>query len=262
MHESVLTDEKGRKYQRNVKAGKEYKYYADTGVLPNDWWTDIPALNPSDKRRLGYPTQKPPELLWRIINTCTEKGDLVLDPFCGCGTTIVAAQALGRRWLGIDASPSACKLMAREVEKAGAKNVAIIGLPMSIEELKLLSPIEFQNWIIGSMGGNVSRKKSGDMGIDGVTFWDRIPIQVKQSEHVGRPVVDDFETALRRYYRNAEKAAQERLNGGFRMKGIIVAFSFTHGNEGAYEEVARAKREEKMDIDLLRVEDVVKDLSS
>lgn len=255
MHETVLTDADGRRYQRNIKGGKEYRYYEDEGVLPNDWWVDISALNPADKRRLGYPTQKPPELLQRIVNSASERGDLVLDPFCGCGTTIVTAQILKRRWIGIDVSPTACKLMKRQVEAVGATGVSIIGLPMSIDELKSLAPIEFQNWIVGALGGSASSRASGDMGIDGYTFWDREPIQVKQSEHIGRPIVDDFETALRRHYQNAVAAAKERGNGEFTMKGTIVAFSFTGG---AYEEVARAKQD-GFDITLLEVNTVVKE---
>lgn len=76
MHEVVLVDEDGRQYQRNIKNGKEYRYYLDKGVLPNDWWTDIQALNPSAKERLGYPTQKPEALLERIIETSSGGGTL------------------------------------------------------------------------------------------------------------------------------------------------------------------------------------------
>ena len=68
MHETVDVDEAGRPYQRNIKNGREYRYYMDKGVLPNDWWTDIPALNPAAKERLGYPAQKPVALLERIIS--------------------------------------------------------------------------------------------------------------------------------------------------------------------------------------------------
>jgi adenine specific DNA methylase Mod len=67
MHEPVLHDEQGRPYQRNIKLGREYRYYLDKGVLPNDWWSDIQALNPASKERMGYPTQKPLALLERII---------------------------------------------------------------------------------------------------------------------------------------------------------------------------------------------------
>jgi len=135
--------------------------------------------------------------------------------------------------------------------------VEIIGLPMTIEELKELKPFEFQNWIIGAMGGTLSERKVKDMGIDGYTFWERWPIQVKQQERVGRPVVDKFETALQRYGERMVKAAKERKNGTFRLKGIIVAFSFT---KDAYEEAARAKSE-GLEIKLLTVKEVVKEFN-
>lgn len=210
----------------------------DTMKNPDDVF-DIQQMNPMAKERLGYPTQKPEALLERIIKASTNEGDTVLDAFCGCGTTLAVAQKLNRRWMGMDVSPTACKLIQRRLSALDVKDVEIIGLPRSIEELKQLEPFEFQNWIIGVMGGTVSVKKTGDMGIDGYTWWDRNPIQVKQSEHIGRNVVDNFETALERNKKN---------------KGIIVGFSFTRG---AHEEVARAKQEKKMDIILRTVSDVV-----
>jgi len=155
-------------------------------------------------------------------------------------------------------SPTACKLMKRRLEQAGADGVEIIGLPMSINELKELNPFEFQNWIIGAMGGTPSARKVHDMGIDGYTFLNRIPIQVKQQERVGRPVVDDFETALRRHGESAVKAANERKNTHFALQGIIVALSFT---KGAHEEVARAKGE-GIDIQLFTVAEVVKEFEA
>ena len=161
----------------------------------------------------------------RIVKASSSKNDLVLDPFCGCGTTIAVAQKLQRKWIGIDVSPSACKLMKNRVEKVGATGTEIIGLPVSIKELKALPPFEFQNWCVGALGGTVNPKKVGDMGIDGFTFMNRYPIQVKQSEHVGRNVVDNFETALQRVKQDI---------------GYIIAFSF---GKGAHEEVARAKQQ-------------------
>ena len=117
--------------------------------------------------------------------------------------------------------------------------VQIVGIAYEPEELKELKPFEFQNWVVGIMGGTVSDRKSSDMGIDGYSFMERDPIQVKQSESVGRNVVDNFETAMRR----ANKT-----------KGYIVAFSFS---KGAYNEVARAKSKDGLDIELLTVEELV-----
>jgi hypothetical protein len=101
----------------------------------------------------------------------------------------------------------------------------VIGLPVTADELRQLRPFEFQNWVIQKFWGTHSPRKSGDMGIDGYSFMVDNPIQVKQSDHVGRNVVDNFETAVQRAGKD---------------KGYVVAFSFTRG---AYEEVARARWE-------------------
>jgi DNA modification methylase len=235
-------DESGRRYalikrrrtNGNIYYGKCYP--RQEGAPETDVW-DIPLMASTAKERLGYPTQKPEALMERIIKASSNKGDLVLDPFCGCGTTIAVAQRLQRKWIGIDVSPSACKLMKSRVSKfiGTNENVEIIGLPINIEDLKELPPFEFQNWCVGALGGTVNPKKVGDMGIDGFTFMNRYPIQVKQSERVGRNVVDNFETALQR--------AKHDI-------GHIIAFSF---GKGAYEEVAEAKQR-GLHIELLAVD--------
>ncbi len=239
----------------DFKVDEEGKQYRD--ALVRDVW-EIPALQSATKEALGYPTQKPERLLERIIKASSKEGHLVLDPFCGCGTATAVAFKFNRNWLGIDVSPTACKLIKRRLENIKASNVEIIGLPLSTEELKDLEPFEFQNWIVGAMGGTVSNKKVGDMGIDGFTYLNREPIQVKQSEHVGRPIVDGFRNTIERYYENAKKAAKERKDLFFKMKGYIVAFSFT---KGLHEEVARLKHE-GIEIELLTVTEVVKKLES
>ncbi len=116
MHEPVIKDEDGKLYQRNFKNGKEYRYYIDKGVIPNDYWVDIDAINPSAKERTGYPTQKPLALLQRIIKASSNEGDLVFDPFCGCATTCVAAQQLQRKWIGCDIEAKAVDIL---VERLG-----------------------------------------------------------------------------------------------------------------------------------------------
>jgi tRNA G10 N-methylase Trm11 len=242
MHESIFTDEKGRKYQRNIKGGKEYRYYLDKGTLPNDWWTDIQAINPAAKERLGYPTQKPVALLERIVNASSRKNDIVLDPFCGCGTTLVAAHKLERKWIGIDVSPTACKLMKRRLRHVFKIDAHLIRGEVDLNYVKKLPPFEFQNWVVvDKFSGKVSDKKSGDMGIDGfiAPIKGGYPIQVKQSEGVGRNVIDNFETAMRRVGKK---------------KGYIVAYSF---GSGAYEEVARVKNQEGLEIILRTVEELL-----
>lgn len=109
----LLEDESGRKYRLvyGTKNGKGetryYKYFLDDGKLPEDWWTDINSIQATSGERLGFPTQKPEALLRRILLACTNPGDLVLDAFCGSGTTLVAAQQLRRNWIGIDSSGEA-----------------------------------------------------------------------------------------------------------------------------------------------------------
>ena len=232
------TKERFKYYIGNVRDGKDFgvQELNPLGKQPDDWW-QIQPIAPSANERLGYPTQKPEALIERIIKASSNKNDLVLDPFCGCGTTIAVAQRLQRKWIGIDVSPSACKLMKSRVSKFMGNNesIEIIGQPLNIEELKALPPFEFQNWCIGALGGTVNSKKVGDMGIDGFTFMNRYPIQVKQSEKIDRITIDKFETALQR-------AKQDM--------GYIIAFSF---GKGAYEEVAEAKQR-GLHIDLLTVD--------
>jgi len=226
------------------KAGgvPRYKRYLDEmkGQLIQDIWTDILPIQAHSNERLGYPTQKPEKLLERIITISSNPMDIVLDPFCGCGTTIAVSHRLGRRWLGIDVSPTACKLMVKRMRKIGAKDVRMIGLPKTIEELKALAPFEFQNWVFEKLHGRVNPRKIGDYGIDGWIELD-VPTQVKQSDNVGRNAVDNFETAIRRLGKK---------------RGVIVAFSF---GKGANEEVARAKNEDGLEIRLKSVEEILKE---
>ena len=120
------TDEEGRRYQID---GKGYTYYADAGRLANDWWADIRALHASrDSERTGYPTQKPLSLLERIINASSNPGDVVLDPFCGSGTALVAAKRLGRKWIGIDLSEKAAELVRTRLTQERELAVATSGL--------------------------------------------------------------------------------------------------------------------------------------
>jgi len=216
------------------------------GKQPDDWWM-IQPIAPSAKERLGYPTQKPEALLEKIIKASSNKEDLVLDPFCGCGTAMAVAQRLGRKWIGIDISPTAISLIENRLEKVGAirsKDFDTIGMPTTISELEALEPFEFQNWAINEMQAKQSKRVVGDKGIDGhiekSLYSEEAGIQVKQSEKVGRNIVDNFETALeRKKYK----------------RGYVIGFSFTRGS---HEEVARVKEEKGLYIKLIKVEDLLK----
>ena len=183
--------------------------------------------------------QKPEQLLERIVSALSNPMDIVLVPFCGCGTTLVVAQKLGRRWIGIDISPTACKLMDKRLRKMHSKH-NIIGLPRTVEELKALPWVEFQNWVFEKLlHGRVNPRKVGDYGVDGWVELDA-PTQVKQSEDIGRNVVDNFETAIRRMGKKS---------------GVIMAFSF---GSRAFAESARAHNEEGLEIKLKTVEEILK----
>ena len=158
----------------------EYKQYIWElkGVLISNIWTDINQLNPAAKERLGYPTQKPEALLERIINTSTNEGDIVLDPFCGCGTALVAAEKLNRKWIGIDITHLAISLMKWRL-KSNFPNIEFkaIGEPVDLSGAKALSDqnkYQFQWWALSLIDARPygDKKKGADTGIDGYYYFN------------------------------------------------------------------------------------------
>ncbi len=135
--------------------------------VPEDWWRDISILT-NQAERLGYPTQKPQALLERIINASSNPGDLVLDPFCGCGTTVAAADSLGRRWIGIDISSHAVGLMLRRL---GDRTIPTYGIPADYRSAVRLArddPFGFETWAVQRVPGFAPNlRQAGDGGIDG-----------------------------------------------------------------------------------------------
>ena len=118
-------DEDGRRYREGTwSSGKKYRYYADEGRACDDVWTDINALHQADKERTGYPTQKPLALYERMIKASSNPGDIVLDPFAGCATTCVAAEQLGRQWIGIDIREEAGGMIRERLEREVSANMA------------------------------------------------------------------------------------------------------------------------------------------
>ncbi len=177
-------DEKGHRVRKRFDAGKWRTYYPDKGMIPNDVWVDIPSLNSVAKERLGYPTQKPEALLERIILGASKAGDLVLDPFCGCGTTIDAAQRLGRRWIGIDITHLSIGLIKHRLAGRYGPGITAtyrtIGEPTTVEGARMLAgedPWQFQAWALGLVGARQagSAKKGGDKGIDGKLYFHDSP---------------------------------------------------------------------------------------
>lgn len=252
-HDNIFFYSKSRGFTFNPQEEKSYnrgfKPYRFKGVDEYEdevgWYTlvnmkdvwHIDMLGRTSSERRGYLTQKPEALLERIVRAGSNPGDIVLDPMCGCGTTISVAHKLGREWIGIDVSGQACQIMKERMEELDNNiEVPVIGLPLTVKDLKALDPFEFQDYVC-DMTSSTKTKHVGDMGIDGYLFGEH-PIQVKQQERVGRNTVDNFETALRRKRKD---------------KGYIIAFSFTRP---AYEEAARARRD-GLDIELSPIADLI-----
>jgi DNA modification methylase len=156
-----------------------FKRYLDEtdGVAAQDVITDIAALSSHAKERLGYPTQKPVALLERILAASSNEGDVVLDPFCGCGTTVHAAQKMGRRWLGIDITHLAIGLIRRRLIDAFPQAAfEVVGVPKDLEgarDLAARDKHQFQLWALSLIEARPWKggKKGGDGGVDGYLFF-------------------------------------------------------------------------------------------
>ena len=197
----MYTEGKGGIYKGRVRTQEETEAY-DKGKVPEDWWNDIPTGGQlSRKERLGYETQKPLALLERIIKASSNEGDIVLDPFCGCGTAVVAAQKLNRRWIGIDITHLAVNLMRNRLKDSfPGIQFEVIGEPKDLASAKALARqkpdgrYQFQYWATGKIGARPlgEKKKGADKGIDGVIHFidevsgnvSRVVVQVK-SGHIG-----------------------------------------------------------------------------
>ena len=183
----------------------------DRLVTVGDVWTDIDRLNQKAAERLGYPTQKPIALLERVISASSNPGDLVLDPFCGCGTTVAAAQQTGRRWIGIDVAFHAIKVIEKRLEDYGsAVSYDLGGIPRDFESACALADkdkYQFQWWANYLVGVQALKeiRKGPDKGIDGQMFfmngphgWGRILTSVKGGRNVGAKDVREFRAVIER----------------------------------------------------------------
>ena len=175
-------DASGRIHWPKKKTGMpRLKRYPEDlpGVPMADIWTDIKIMHNLSAERLGYPTQKPEALLERIISASSNEGDVVLDPFCGCGTTVAAAQALGRQWIGIDVTNLAITLIRHRLKDAYGDDIEqtyqVIGEPVSVPDAEALAaadPYQFQWWALGLVGARpADGKKGADQGIDGRIYF-------------------------------------------------------------------------------------------
>ena len=185
-------DKAGRIHWPQKESGVPmFKRYADEqpGVPLQSVWDDIPPLHNLSAERLGYPTQKPVALLERIIQASSNPGDVVLDPFCGCGTTIDAAEKLGRKWIGIDITQLATSLIKNRLRDTYSDKIEIVtvGEPTTPNEAYVLAEqdkYQFQWWALGLVGARpVEQKKGADHGIDGKILF-RDDLKASKAEQV------------------------------------------------------------------------------
>lgn len=178
-----ILDSMGRIYWPPTGKVPSYKRYLDEmpGTPIDTIWDDIRSIGSNAKERLGYPTQKPLALLERILRASSNEGDVVLDPFCGCGTTVEAAQRLGRRWIGVDICVNACKVIERRIRAHFDSlwdDVEFIGMPKTASDAKTLASLDafrFERWAASLVDGmEANTRQRGDNGIDG---WGRLPIR-------------------------------------------------------------------------------------
>ena len=172
-------DSNGREYKKAQNGRRSYLDEQQGRPMP-DWWTDIHSFGTAtqSRERTGYPTQKPLALLERIIEASSNKRSLVLDPFCGCGTTLHAAEKKERNWIGIDISKFSVGLVSNRLKVHPAVKrcgIDIHGSPLDIAEARALAdkdPFEFEKWVCGEIGANAMFKrkdaKGPDRGVDGV----------------------------------------------------------------------------------------------
>lgn len=194
--------------------GIRLKRYLDEakGVPLQALWDDIPPLNSQAQERLGYPTQKPLALLERIIAASSNEGDVVLDPFCGCGTAIHAAEKLGRHWIGIDVTHLAISLVEKRMKDAfPGIHFTVEGAPKDLAsalDLAEREKYQFQWWAVSLVGAQPfgGRKRGADGGIDGILYLRldargpvrRALVSVKAGAHVGVAMIRDLKGVMER----------------------------------------------------------------
>ena len=194
--------QQGRIIQTKPGTVPRYKRYLDEmqGIPLQDLWNDISPISSQARERLGYPTQKPEALLERIIKASSNKGDIILDAYCGCGTTIAVAERLERNWIGIDITYQSISLMLKRLEDSFGKNVLdkieLNGIPKDLESAKALATKpddrtrkEFEKWAVLTYSNNravINDKKGADKGVDAIAYFqgdkdnrEKIIFQVK-----------------------------------------------------------------------------------
>ncbi len=253
-HMRTGIDENGREYEEktDAKTGRVYRWYFDEGRLPFDYWTDIQFINWEAKERIGYPTQKPESLLERVIKVSSNEGDVVADFFCGGGTTLAAAQRLGRRWIGSDISRIAVAITADRITNIvmqsnnGGKQAVqqtIVPIPdISIEywgiyeipSLTKLNDDEFRRFVVSAYNG---RPASADDEVHG--YKEGIPLYVgssSQEKPITKDQVIDFAKTVR-----TKKGKNH---------GIMLAWAFAPSAQTA---AAKLEEEKKVSVEFVKL---------
>ncbi len=218
-----------------------YRQYIKEGVLPRDWW-EIGIINKAANERLGYPTQKPEALLEKIVKASSNKGDVIFDPYCGCGTSSIVAERLGRNWIGIDITYQSISLILKRMEDTFGKKVLptiqLTGVPEDFESAEALAHKEddrtrkeFEKWFVLAFSDNraiINEKKGGDGGIDGIAYMmdrnkkgeselNRVLFSVKSDKVLSPKVVRELNGTIER-----EGAAMGYLLTLYPMKNLIA----------------------------------------
>lgn len=208
--------------ENNVPRKKQY-LDEGRGVAVQSLWDDIRALHATDSERLGYPTQKPEALLERIVSTSTREGDVVLDAYCGCGTSVAVAERLKRKWIGMDITYQSISLILKRLEEhfgmSAIRNIILSGVPEDFASAEALAHKqddrtrkEFEKWAVLTYSNNramINEKKGGDGGIDGVAYlmdFDKnkkpdhrqILFSVKSNKNLSPSVIRDLNGTIER----------------------------------------------------------------
>ena len=239
----------GRIIQTQPGNVPRYIRYLDEqkGRTLNTIWTDIPNITPNEEEHQGYPTQKPANLLKRIIESSSNENDVVFDPFCGCGTTLEAAQRSKRKWIGIDIAIHAIKRVSsiRLKYRCGlvhGQDYEITGVPQNIEGAEDLwnrDPYLFQKWVVEIVEGFVTARKTRDGGVDGRIYFSTdenndlkaMKLDVKGEDKVGikdlyalAGIIDEEDYPMGGFItrKTLERVQKQNFEDFCRRKGEIV----------------------------------------
>ena len=235
-------------YQAKEGNVPQFKRYLDEqrGRPLGDVWIDIPPLNSQAQERLGYPTQKPLALLERILKLASNEGDVVLDPFAGCGTTIDAAQKLGRQWVGIDITYIAIDLIEKRFLHTFGKDIVgtytVTGIPRDAAGAQALfdrNPFDFERWAVSQVNAQPNQKQVGDRGIDGVARFPidnktsgQIIVSVKGGKTINPAMARDFQGTLEQHKAEMGVLITQATPTGGILDVVNHSGSYTHPANG------------------------------